>query len=532
MNSFEIIGAQLEGIVQNLQNCKDETQIIINRDGKVATISRSYFMFWQKAEKDTESLAYFTHVFGEKRIKRLTRLHGLDPTFIRKQDIEKLFVYLAEVLSSDLYELFDEIKGNKPTIRYLNEEETAALRVQFAEVEDPEMGSKEALDMLMKLLIPFSKVEDIFLSNPPNIHALSLDSGKSFESARRRVQAYEMIRRNPTSEKKWFMIVGKILSNREIPAGVIFPSACGNYCKMQKVVHKKGAYKNFLKVIGKTAQSEGNYVVYRGTRPIPRATDWFWTILEDFRLHIGTRGPQATFNETRELLTNPLRRFIHTPHGKITAIGNSLGGVHSMYDMCLHDQITRLVTIVSPGMEKKKAEAFAERVNRGMLRHVPEFDHFIEAGDVVDQGGGAFLGMRCDPTKAAVRVHIVEPVTESSVPQRVLSLREEVGRIGQLRRITIDNVWRSYVPESIYNFFRLEDLSDWVEYLPKALYKIKKVALKAHTGLTLLRPHHIFEISSDRDNELLQPILSHESELVDPRLETLRQSFYRFFSRL
>lgn len=528
MNSFEIIGVQLEGIVRSLQNCSDRSQVIINHEGKVVTTSRSYFMFWQKAEKDTESLAYFTRLFGEKRIKRLARLHSIDFQCVQKQDVEKLFVYLCEVLSSDLYELFDEIKAKKSTIRYLNEAETLALRQQFIEVDDLEMCSKEALDTLMRVLIPFSKVEDIFFSKVPDIHALSLDSGKSFESARRRVQVYEMIRRNPTSEKEWFMIVAKVLSNREIPAGVMFPSACGNYCKMHKVVHKKGAYKNFLKVIGKRAQNEGNYIIYRGTRPIPKSTDWFWTILEDLRLHIGTKGPQATFHETRELLTSPLRRFMSTPRTKITAIGNSLGGAHSMYDMHLHEQITRLVTIVSPGMEKKAAEGYAEKVNRGELRFVPQIDHFIEAGDVVDQGGGAFLGMKCDPTKAAVTVHIIEP----GVRGEERSLREEVRRIGEQRRIVVDNAWRRYVPESIYNFLRLEDLPDWVEFLPKALDRIRKVALKAHTGNTLLRPHHIFEISNARDNELLQPILSHESELVDPRLEIVRQGVHRFLARL
>lgn len=524
MNSLHAVQLQLEAIVNKVQYQSDDDQVMIKRSGYALQVISQSLIFppWVSATRDTETIAYFKTVFGEKRVLRLLKRPSCTSYCVKRHFIEKLFVHIGEVFYSDLSDLFDEIKGNGPTIRFLNEKESADLRVRMRDVKELPMCSKEALDILMKLLVPFAKIDELFLNNPPNNRALSLDSGKEFESVRRRVYTYETMRRNLPTEPLWMMNLAKILADREMPEGTMIRGAQGSYCKVHAVVHQGGAFKYFLKTIGREAASEGNYILARGTRPHPRSTDWYKTLCEDFCLTIGARGPKATFEATKKLLSDPQMGFIEKGDEKITLIGYSLGGAQSQIDMLLHGmyrKIDRLVTIASPGTNTKIAELFAERVNQGLLGH-PVIEHFFEAVDPMSQFGQVHLGFKCDPKKAEIKVHFLENGLKV-VSKSPFLIRDELVRIAKLRKVFLDSFWKQFLPGPIYNLINLE----------RALFALITAIFTVHTKNTLLSPHsHIFSLLNQKEgqSELVQEILSHLPPLFDPRWEKLHKS-YSFF---
>lgn len=542
MSAITRVDRELQVIASTLEKVTDFYEIKIRKDTDtirvIATLTRLFFIedavtYWSgvfgfaasKPQSDAASVAYFAKVFGEKRLARITDQIECKGIYTKKH-IRELFAYSGEVLSSDVQELFDEIKSAASTVRFLNEEETRALRQEFNDTSSIETCSNAQLDTLMQILVPFSKVETLFLNAVPRLTVTSLTAPADFSSLCRRVLIYQEMRTKQITEQQWIMYLTKNLADREVPTGVVFRGNTAGFVKVHKVVHGGGAYKYFLKAQGKAAATTGHYILYRGTSPLPSATDALLTLIEDFRLQLGSQGPQVTFEQTKALLTDRAAGFIDDGQEKITALSMSLGSAHAMRDLLLH-KIHRLITVTSPGIDKATCHLFAEKINSGTLGFVPSIEHNFEAEDIVDQFGEAHLGDGCDPAKITVTVRIHEPGNLEEA-----SLDDDLRRIAKLRKVFARDSWHQFVPREVLDFLQLDRFPNWLCSIPQAGIRLLQAIFEVHIRNTLLTPHRVIEISNQNHNGVLQAILSHTSGLCDKRWEQLRQVVPIAMSRL
>src|SRR4029077_17515339 len=100
------------------------------------------------------------------------------------------FVYASEVTFLDLQELLQDVQGAAAAIRFLDSNDTAMLRDQCRTARQLSDCSNDQIASLMKVLIPFKTVEDIFLHNVPSFEESTGDAGPGYPCMRRRVCIY------------------------------------------------------------------------------------------------------------------------------------------------------------------------------------------------------------------------------------------------------------------------------------------------------------------------------------------------------
>jgi hypothetical protein len=488
------VATDLERLSLYLERKPDAENIQITRKQNEVSFSvlglTSWFLELSLQQVTPKTTNYFEHVFGKKRVQRVVPSPSRSLT---KQQIKELLVTMCELTEEDLRDLFHEIKSKISTVRFLTEDATQDLRKKFQNIDSLENCLDAHLDELYSILVPFRKVEDIFLQHVPSIEALSSDSGKTFFGKRERVYLYEAMRRERLSEEKWMMRFAKRLAAREVPEGVVLPKFQSGYVKVHKVVHAKGAFKYFVKVIGASEHPIRHFIVYRGTRPLPTATDGFETIKEDLRKKLGSEGPKATFDETHALLTNPTFGYVRHPSEPKKAIGMSLGGTHLMYDAVLHD-IFDMVTFSSPGVDRDIAIRFRDKVaSRDDVRW--KITHHFEDKDVMDQFGGVHLGALCDPKKVDVQIKVL-----TTRPVQTSSIEASLEKIAEQRRKNMFALWQ-------------------IDFL----YKFQQAIFKVHNRETFFVDHQVIELNRNVHFELAEDILSHAHPLFDASWEKLRK---------
>ena len=148
MNSLTRIGRQLQQVAAELEKVGQMHEVRVHEEGEKVTVTTQlepfFFVkeavnYWSglfgfsvpKPPVDARTVAYFTKIFGQKRIERITKAVHCDGAYSKKE-IGQMFAHMGEVLSTDVQELFDEIKSKISCIRFLSESETVELRKTFA----------------------------------------------------------------------------------------------------------------------------------------------------------------------------------------------------------------------------------------------------------------------------------------------------------------------------------------------------------------------------------------------------------------
>lgn len=431
------------------------------------------------------TLDFLQALFGKKRLTDLCRRAGVDlGKVFTRLELHKIFIYAAEVQYSDLEELLYQC-NNEPS-QLPASCKTTELQILVKEIKSLDECSSKALDSMIKVLIPFSKKEDLFLGDEPSSISL-LDSGKTFLGVKERVAVYEYLRDSSVTKKSWIMRLAKQLTNLEMPKGAVIANSKGGFHVVYRVVHKAGAYKYFLKPIGKDPVDRSRYVLYRGTRDPILATDGRETIIEDLRQDIGSAGPIATYSRTHELLTDVSEGFIQSIEDRIVGISMSLGGAHLSRDATLHP-FNKVITVASPGIDKSTCELFSKRASKISITH------YIESGDLVHHFGEAKLGYGCNPEYVNVKVHILIPVS-----------REVSDSIDALPQ-----------PSDAY-----------LPFLFNAVKGLTYALTCAHNRMTLEKPHTILTYTNQKNKTEIDKILSHEE--FDKRLEAVRRKIAQLF---
>lgn len=441
-------------------------------------------------------IGYLATLFGYERLERICQKAQIDlkyrpDNFLCRYEIEAFCIYAAEVYECDLQELFNEIKSNSKTIRFLHESDSLQCRIFFEEVQCLKDCSNEHLDRLISLLVPHNSFFTLFSKSAP--HHL-------FSQIWARVWFYEEMRRNPPSEYPWFMTTVKRIVDREITEEVVFRNGYSGFCKVHRIISEGGAFKCFLKHMGRDGEGIRNIVAYRGTceRDI-------YTFVDDLRYEFGSQGPKSTFEETHRILADPEMSFVKSAKEVVTGIGMSLGACHLMRDTLLFkSKIGRAVAFAGPGPDKRSMELFARCVNDEETKGL-EIEHWWEGDDIVHYLGGSHLGAGCDPNKIKVLVNILEvekPPAEESMEGSFKRLAEKV---------------------------QFPVAGGGVIELSRAIMHLESTLSGPHCRNTLEGPYHLLSLNNKEHPDLVDRLLSHDPTLIcDPKWEKMRPYIPRF----
>ncbi len=469
------------------------------------TFVKSYCDKSQPDEDEFQNtVSYLYKIFGKKRVDRIITEFQSDFSEQRKLrtifvlEMKYLFYALAEVYTNDINDLLEEIQISNEPIRFLNAEESFQLKQNLQGKKTIDDLSNKDLDALFSILVPFLKIEDVFCNAVPKDKIASLDSGKTFYGLRHRTFTYEKMRRNSHSLLEWSCTAVKTLSDLEMPKGVVFRNENGGYCTVHEIIHGKGAYKTCLKQIGKQRKNSQNVILYRGTRVPPFATGAHHTLFEDMRKDLGSRGPIATFDETKNLLSDPKLGFIEDEKETVKAIGMSLGGNHSMQDAALHfGKISHVVPIASPGIDDETDQNFQKQLLESDFKI--KIDHIWEYDDIVDQFGSRHMGAQLLPEKADVNIHLLCQNEEQSTREEVLDKARQ---------------YREF-PKT----------SNFITNTAFALFKLQNAFQTAHCRKTTESSYRVITLNNSRDSDQINSILSHKGGISDPEWEVLRKTF-------
>lgn len=432
--------------------------------------------------------AFLEAHFGSYRLSSLCRRVGINlGNIITRLEVQKLFVQSAEVYYTDLKDFIYFLK-NEPS-QLPASSKTFELLTKLKYVNSVDDCDTSTIRKIMDTLVPFKNVEDLFLGEVPST-ITAVDSGKTFRGVKERVSVYQSLRDPTCTKRSWIMHLAKQLTDLEMPKGVVIANCRGGFHFVYDIVHKGGAYKYFLKPVGKNPIDSNRYVLYRGTRALLSATGGIDSVFDDLRPDIGSKGAIATFDKTHELLTNAEMGFVGDS-ARVVGISMSLGGTHSARDALLHP-FNKIITVASPGIDKATCELFAQRISKMSITH------YIEGGDLIHHFGEAKLGFGCNPLDVKVKVHILVPGKKAELPIDALSPYPKL-------------------PDRYISF-----LSTTAKSLIHALTYI-------HNRMTLTDLHTIFTYSNQSNKEDIEAILSHE--VLDKRLEVARRKISLLFGR-
>jgi hypothetical protein len=372
----------------------------------------------KKREDLTSTVNQLKAIFGKQRVDRNIAWCGISMKTLHdnglclsKQDFATLFHSFALTTKPDIEELLAELHGDTLYVRGVDGERLDALRRQFHGKTEIDSCSPEEITTLEKILLPFADPKDLFwISQKERVNDVTFPV-TTFDMIADVAWALHVLKTRHLPLKDWEALFGKRLAQPQLPAHLIVPHPNNGYLCFSHVVENGGASKRFFRSLH-PQQNVPPIILYRGTRgPMPGdgISDTFSSLLEDLRHELGSSGPIATYEETKELLEYSEKGFVTSPDQKVALITNSIGGAQGQRDaLCFHNRVLSLTTNSSPGIDAETATLFRNVMS--LPRETPMIiTHNIDKGDVVDTLGDEHIGGKC--TNAILTFRSLSPAT-------------------------------------------------------------------------------------------------------------------------
>ncbi|MBB63931.1 MAG: hypothetical protein CMO81_02585 [Waddliaceae bacterium] len=431
-----MIGKELSQISDALENAWPKDKVIISKteSGITVDIKKDYswlvgnvwdYISDEEMEINRQSIDYFYEVFGEKRISRIGERYGFDLDFKRERgeyltrsDIELLFLGAADPRVEDIKELITDLKiqaEKKEKHLFLTAEKTNELAQKWLNLSPQEqmVQKQDKMDDLLNILTPFSKMEDIFLGDPP-----STDSKSIFWLPKRKrlIRCLYELRNHERYQKfpDWITRMGKRIGSVQPEIGTVISHPEG-YFGISHAVKKGGSAKLFLKPITETTENFHHGVIYRGTSTNILSMDGWQSMLDDIRQNIGAEGVISSFEETDKILNDPSFSFIDSPNDPLWFMGMSLGGGHAQRDFCLQakrgivhqtPRDMKLTTVNAVNVDEDTCREFAKIAKRypGFL----QIKQLTDTEDIVHFFGDHHLGIYSDLRDVKIDLYALE----------------------------------------------------------------------------------------------------------------------------
>lgn len=358
-----------------------------------------------KKQKDlTDTLTTLRQMFGTSRVDRNLAWCGIDiPWYLNsgrclsKRDFATIFHCFELITKEDVEELLAELNTSDVScVRGIIGEELAALRQQYNGKRQIEECTPEEIRTLETILLPFSRPEHQFWNNP-NGHKDTISFPVTpFGMIETVAWAQHLLRTKKLPLRDWEAFFGKRFAQPQLPKNLILEHPNHGYICFSHLVERGGASKRLFRSLH--PQNVLPIILYRGTRgPMPGDRLWDTTNswLEDLRRELGSSGPIATYEETKQLLDQPELGFVNTPDQKVSLITHSIGGAQGQRDaLMFHNRVYSITTNCSPGVDTDTAKLFRNVMSTP--REQPMIiTHNIDTGDIVDTVGDEHIGGKC-----------------------------------------------------------------------------------------------------------------------------------------
>ena len=365
----------------------------------------------KKHEDLTATITTLKSMFGSRRVDRNLTWCSInvgtlydDGRCLSKQDIASLFHSFALITKEDVEELIEELNGSQNSVRGIDKEQLSSLRSRFRGKEEISSCSPDEIRDLEAILLPFARPQDQFWNDPAKRGNSISFPMTTFEMIETVAWARHLIKTRNFPLKDWESLFGKRFAQPQLPLSLILPHPNNGYICFSHVVEGGGASKRFFRSLH--PENVPPIILYRGTRgPMPGdgIFDTVSSWLEDLRRELGSSGPIATYEETKQLLEDPAKGFVQTPDQKIALVTNSIGGAQGQRDaLCFHHRVLSITTNCSPGVDTETAELFREMMSKP--RQTPMIiTHNIDKGDIVDTVGDEHIGGNCPNVRLTFR---------------------------------------------------------------------------------------------------------------------------------
>ncbi|GAB4190540.1 MAG: hypothetical protein Tsb0015_11830 [Simkaniaceae bacterium] len=424
----------MEWIAETLKNSWNCNRVLIEEDDSNFRCKSAFnwrqllpdffapFLDDDYRRENRKTIEYFYRIFGESRIKQISRendlsleykrIHGLALT---RGEVEVLFVNMGVVTVDTMQAIFEQLKNDPQSYLHLSQNAARELQQRFQDREFTDL-TKEDFDRLYAVASPFEKIDTYFLNNPPTINKPYSERWRNLNGMKKMVYILEDVRRrvNPDLNKAQlecdFRKIKKLVSYC-VRDGVVFPEPKG-YRYVYEKIEGGGAYKVFLKALTKT-DSFRSQICYLPTQAWGSAVKAPWeSMMEDARPEIGAFGIMTTYQDTKERLYNPRYGFVSNEEEKVDSLGYSLGGTAAQRDYCLfYGKLQNLIAVNNPAVDELTANEFARRINRGPLpAALPKITYIWDTEDTIPYGGDEFLGRNCRADRLGVEVHLIKPI--------------------------------------------------------------------------------------------------------------------------
>ena len=359
--------------------------------------------FDRNREDRGRCLKYCEGVFGKDRFHRAIKAAGLSSSHYQerpfsKEELQAIFPRLLLLRYYDYLELFQELVGESESRESLR---NSSHGNSFSDVKSLDQCSLKHLKILDRLLLPFSSTEEAFLGFSVDKNVSLLGTEKCAERGWR-YTAYivDRLRRKWLSQRRWEVFVAKTLFRKyRLPEGSVLRSFQG-YLLLRRCYDKEEISLSELVPFCRsvTKKPSFRYMILPGTGNNP-------SLREDFTNELAAPSVMTHYDAIRDMVTKSTDPLV--------VLGYSLGGAQAQRIAILFcDHVMRVVTVSSPGIEKKSVQLVSDHSSRVLRQIVHHFDQ----DDMVPQAGEAHLGYGISDCSIQIFMHGTGEVERSFWP--------------------------------------------------------------------------------------------------------------------
>lgn len=394
---------QIKKLILSLSSAKRSDRVNIGKNA-LKIVSRSGFKTILLRfsdvnafeEENKQTLEWFFQSFGKTRVLRiLDRCKiGVDKVIksgFKVGHIEKLFLNLAVITVEDLKNLLEEINEGSLLLPHLNSLKIRDVRKRLLGKKFNEL-SKEDLDNLYDIAVPFERIEDIFLFGMPQVSKMPT----FFEiSLKQVVLSIELFRRGRAfiKEKDLFEYYKlKSIIKHYLPDGMVIPEIDG-YRSIYKKYRAYGINLAFLKPVAKTKTATYcSQILCLSTQKLD-CPKFFQTWIEDFRSNQGARGVKESVEMVDKMLHQPHLGFVQSVDELVDISGCSLGGTQAQRFACIFFKKLRNITLIcSPKIDVCSAAFFDTEISDRKEKKPIQLNIIINEDDRISALGDKYIG--------------------------------------------------------------------------------------------------------------------------------------------
>ena len=441
------IRTQISLIGDRLKTAHQSDRVVLNADSSERFQVQHGYYFYQRlwdwchiffdenySTENRNTIEYLRKVFGERKIEFIDKKFNLHLDYkhdrglpVTVADIEKIFAASAVVYYQDLEVFFEDVKkvSEDEDYLHLDASEVASLKVTYGGRSFTDLSNEE-LKLLYYKMIPFDRIETIFLGNiPQSEFGNSCNPKTEFADFQKFVYSYEVLRRrgievsdsSDEMEKKKFSLFHRIrmmkkLMNYNNEKDLVFDSPKGLFYHHASF-EAGGAFVAALKAVKPDAEAKLHSALYfLPTQCLNRVPQPWESLADDLRLEIGAWGAKAIMKKIQRHLLETAG-FVK-PDEKIDVFGYSLGGNQAARCVCAlypDERIRKLYITSNPGIDQQTADYFKDLVDE--KKHEMKIVFSGEMDDHTMRYGTCNLGQGCDPRYVKIRYQVLEKIDPS-----------------------------------------------------------------------------------------------------------------------